>query len=850
MHKEIKLEKVVSEMSSSTNSSTSHSPDSSTSHSNETEDSNNSIQSVGGHTLRPDTAIAYNLNSTADTSPEAQAIKDLVANSKCSVRLTNAILSAKRLPAETISDYMEAPESMYYAFKSDLRNIGSKSVDELDSLVRSAHESALPFENQSDALLDHETQTLSKNKQNNMLNGAQSLLSGLRFPQDILDEDISVRLQNVLTRRHRIESESLFNVIKNFHQFSIDLLREPGFGRVTLHELTMLIETVIRQRLSTAALDPDLAPNLISGISGENMDESLFEAFESFRSTDYTTINWREKELNNQCEIEDVIARQLRKLSERENDVIDRRFGITQQNTQTLQEIADDFNVTRERIRQIEAKAKRKLIKGNAKQHIFSCLENENLIGKVFSGKKALSENRLKIALRDLSSLELLAIDLCFGTIKKFLNSMTVSTKGGWILRQYADEFSDDSGILVGTNRQKMLDAIAKEPLPLSVKAITSRLIDFTESEVRDELKTAFDATFDEDVITTAPRIPPRVRYVLILKSKKRSLRLLEIQAANYDAFGIDENVHHIQAMIGRMKEALIVGRGTYNLYENISLSSDDANEIRHQVYTFLLTTIGFVSVKVIFEKLFQSTSSKYLDQLNYHMLFGLLQDDYRFHISRGYMIGLRSSDSGSEYLALGEEALAVLSKCSHSMSVKEIAKALEGRRDTYLSSLSTSLDRMPQAVALGKSYYALTARIFGDEAKQDELINCCSILLTAGEKSVVAIMEKIEPIFESYPIPAFKSFLRKFDNFQVKNSLVSLVYMPPDVDGYIKVRDAVIEHLSCPQTGIEEVRKALALSRSRDFIYLDPVFISSRTESDSTSSSKLIDQLLNDFES
>ena len=48
-------------------------------------------------------------------------------------------------------------------------------------------------------------------------------------------------------------------------------------------------------------------------------------------------------------------------LTERERNVLDARFGLTDGYSRTLEEVGKQFNVTRERIRQIEAKALRKL---------------------------------------------------------------------------------------------------------------------------------------------------------------------------------------------------------------------------------------------------------------------------------------------------------------------------------------------------------------------------------------------------------------------------------------------------------------------------------------------------------
>ena len=48
-------------------------------------------------------------------------------------------------------------------------------------------------------------------------------------------------------------------------------------------------------------------------------------------------------------------------LTEREQKVLTLRFGLEDGRARTLEEVGKEFNVTRERIRQIEAKALRKL---------------------------------------------------------------------------------------------------------------------------------------------------------------------------------------------------------------------------------------------------------------------------------------------------------------------------------------------------------------------------------------------------------------------------------------------------------------------------------------------------------
>ena len=59
--------------------------------------------------------------------------------------------------------------------------------------------------------------------------------------------------------------------------------------------------------------------------------------------------------------LREVIERELHTLTPREEHVIKLRFGLYDGRTRTLEEVGKEFNITRERIRQIEAKALRKL---------------------------------------------------------------------------------------------------------------------------------------------------------------------------------------------------------------------------------------------------------------------------------------------------------------------------------------------------------------------------------------------------------------------------------------------------------------------------------------------------------
>ncbi|MBI4453319.1 RNA polymerase sigma factor RpoD [Candidatus Woesearchaeota archaeon] len=89
-------------------------------------------------------------------------------------------------------------------------------------------------------------------------------------------------------------------------------------------------------------------------------------------------------------DLHDKVRRVLATLTPREEKVLRMRFGIGEKADHTLEEVGHGFDVTRERIRQIEAKAIRKL------QHSSRCKQLKNFVDRLdeFQGKAQLPYNR------------------------------------------------------------------------------------------------------------------------------------------------------------------------------------------------------------------------------------------------------------------------------------------------------------------------------------------------------------------------------------------------------------------------------------------------------------------------
>jgi RNA polymerase primary sigma factor len=68
--------------------------------------------------------------------------------------------------------------------------------------------------------------------------------------------------------------------------------------------------------------------------------------------------------------LREQVKNALAVLSDREREVLEMRFGLLDGKDHTLEEVGQAFNVTRERIRQIEAKALRKLRHPTRSRHL------------------------------------------------------------------------------------------------------------------------------------------------------------------------------------------------------------------------------------------------------------------------------------------------------------------------------------------------------------------------------------------------------------------------------------------------------------------------------------------------
>lgn len=146
--------------------------------------------------------------------------------------------------------------------------------------------------------------------------------------------------------------ETINKLLRTQRRMTQELNREPTIEELA-KELEMepeKVEYVIKIKQDITSLDAGV------GRDGEDEDSVLADFIE-----DEDTVT-PEESATNQL-LKEQVQSVLSTLSEREQKIIKMRFGLENGKSHTLEEVGQEFAVTRERIRQIEAKALAKLRK-------------------------------------------------------------------------------------------------------------------------------------------------------------------------------------------------------------------------------------------------------------------------------------------------------------------------------------------------------------------------------------------------------------------------------------------------------------------------------------------------------
>lgn len=158
--------------------------------------------------------------------------------------------------------------------------------------------------------------------------------------------------------------ETINKLLRTQRRMTQELNREPTIEELA-KELEMepeKVEYVIKIKQDISSLDAGV------GRDGEDEDSVLGDFIEDEDSTT------PEESAANQL-LKEQVQSVLGTLSEREQKIIKMRFGLENGKSHTLEEVGQEFAVTRERIRQIEAKALAKLRKHKDAKKLYEYLQ-------------------------------------------------------------------------------------------------------------------------------------------------------------------------------------------------------------------------------------------------------------------------------------------------------------------------------------------------------------------------------------------------------------------------------------------------------------------------------------------
>ena len=148
--------------------------------------------------------------------------------------------------------------------------------------------------------------------------------------------------------------DTISRLIRTRARLTQELNRDPTYAEIA-QEMDIDVEKV--EHIIKINRSPDSLDHAIREGEDESVVGDIIEDVEAVKPEDSTT---------QQLLKEDIATVLGKALTDREQKIVRMRFGINQQRVHTLEEVGQDLGVTRERIRQIEAKAIKKLKKHKA----------------------------------------------------------------------------------------------------------------------------------------------------------------------------------------------------------------------------------------------------------------------------------------------------------------------------------------------------------------------------------------------------------------------------------------------------------------------------------------------------
>jgi RNA polymerase primary sigma factor len=378
------------------------------------------------------------------TDPTELLIVDVLERCDVSVRLSNAITTANSnggLPYQTVGEYLQAGPEAKLKFLS-IPHLGRGSADELDQIIRGFVRDFLGnYPNGFTAKADEAIRVEAVRE------ALIAWFDGLRFPEILLESNCTTRLRNVL-ETNSLGLHTFSEFLRDYSVFHGQLVRLPNLGRKSVSELYALCEGLTGRLLYSWGLSDEQVkaahelvyerappnPTMLQALDDAMRNVNLLpDRYAALKPADETLLK--------------VVEEQLAAVQQRDKCVVERRYGFSTGQIETLEGIAQDFGVTRERIRQVEAKFHRRLRLPGTARRLRQTFDREidDVLNEVLRGAQYIRENEETEILCRLPGHVRLAIDVLYEEPRSFLDSRGTRWGGGWILSSLSKADLDEA---------------------------------------------------------------------------------------------------------------------------------------------------------------------------------------------------------------------------------------------------------------------------------------------------------------------------------------------------------------------------------------------------------------------
>jgi len=553
-------------------------------------------------------------------------------------------------------------------------------------------------------------------------------------------------------------------------------------------------------------------------------------------------------------------------LTDKEYDILARRLGEKARKGETLEKIGSDYGVTRERIRQIESKAIKKLRSsrniGVLEQYLDQL--DEQITSLVMNDKKIILceqvEQVEQYLFMSLPSCKLLITVVyeglegwfnanyrrvihkqeLIGWISYKLPKKEVQKFGSWMLKNAVQDYRWD---------ELLLTTIYDSKWPINTYTLSRKVLNLSQDDIENIMKKKFKAKIENGIVKNMGALSAVHRVKYILRDATKGLHTSDIRLRHLEMFGEDLSEHAIGSTLGRMREALIVERGVYDLYENLELTHDEVKHIANEIFNYIEDKSCYVSMKIIYKALF-CDKSKYLGKMKEYMVLGITQDDSRFSIKRGGMIGLNSKDFEAIFVSLYDAVYKIMDEYGP-MSVRKMQEYLYEK--THRDILTVTINMIFKEkdsnsyIAVEDGVYDLMVKFFRSEKYKNKVRYAIELALLDNPITAFHLMEKLHAVGIDLNIYNIYSFCSKLDNISISNYALSLEEVSDEVCEYNKAYKTMVE--TCDS--IDEIKIILKREFFGIFVEVDGRLSKgamSKLELETKEQTDLLDQLVEEF--